>query len=85
MTTDDALLVDIHWMDEEMETLIGRKVFGHLSHPTPDSTRITFGDGHVCFTVAEAQQYMFSLLATARDNPSKLPWPLNEPVNPSRP
>jgi hypothetical protein len=80
VTTDAMILADIHSLDEEMETIIGRKVFGHISAPTPTSTRITFGDGHVCLSLVEARSYMLTLVLTARTNPAALPWPLCEPV-----
>lgn len=80
MTTDEMILTDIHRMDAEMETLIGRKVFGHISAPTQTSTRVTFGDGHVCLGISEARDYMLGLLITARQDTDSLPWPLNEPV-----
>lgn len=77
---DSTLLTSIRTMDQEMEHLIGRTVFGYVANPTPTSVRVTFGDGHVCLSVAEAKDYMTDLLATARDNPAKLPWPLCEPM-----
>lgn len=80
MTTDEMILADIHSMDQEMETAIGRKVFGHIAAPTPTSTRITFADGHICLSLVEARSYMLSLLLTARQDPTMLPWPLSEPV-----
>ena len=80
MPTDNALLDQIHTLDTEMETLIGRKVFGHIAAPTKTSLRITFGDGYVCLTMAEAHDYMHGLVKQARQDPSKLPWPLCEPV-----
>lgn len=76
---EEIILADIRQVDAELEEIIGRKAFGHISAPTPTSTRITFGDGHVCLTLPEAQAYMHALLVTARADPAKLPWPLNEP------
>lgn len=78
--TDSIMLDNIRRMDDEIEVIIGRKVFGHISEPTPTQTRITFGDGHVCLSMTEAHAYMTSLLLTAQDDPAKLPWPLCEPV-----
>lgn len=80
MTSSHTLLADIRLMDDEMEQLIGRKVFGHIANPTPTSQRITFGDGHVCLSLPEAHEYMTRLLITARHSPAKLPWPFSEPV-----
>ncbi len=84
MSSDDATLADIRQMDAQIEALIGRKVFGHISKPTPTSARITFGDGHVALSMAEAQAYMRGLLNQAIDDPTKLPWPLCEPMPPNR-
>lgn len=81
MTGDDYILLnDIKRMDDELETLIGRKVFGHIAAPTETSLRITFGDASVCITMREAHNHMRYLLTTAQQDPAKLPWPLCEPV-----
>lgn len=80
MTTDLQYLDEIRKMDEEMENLIGRRVFGHVASPTPSTLRITFGDAAVAITWAEAHNHMLYLLKTAREDVSKLPWPLREPV-----
>lgn len=77
---DGELFHAIGEMDDEMETIIGRKVFGHVAHPTPTSVRITFADAHVALSWADAHEYMVGLLRLARQDPGKLPWPLNEPV-----
>ncbi len=76
--SDDVILADIRHMDQQIEAIIGRTVFGHIAKPTPTSTRITFGDGHVALSMAEAQAYMRTLLNTAINDPTKLPWPLCE-------
>lgn len=80
MTRDDILLDDINRMDAELETIIGRKVFGHVAAPTDTSLRITFGDAQVCLSVNEAHGYMRHLLLTALRDPGELPWPLCEPA-----
>ncbi len=80
MTAYDTILADIRRMDHEIEQIIGRKVFGHIAAPTPSTLRITFGDGHVALTMAEAQEYMRGLLTQAQRDPKGLPWPLSEPV-----
>lgn len=82
MSAYDVQLSNIRRMDEEIEEIIGRKVFGHISQPTATTYRITFGDGHVCLSMDEAVAYMTELLVTAQNDPSKLPWPLCEPVTP---
>jgi hypothetical protein len=81
MTAEETILADIHSMDAELETIIGRRAFGHIAAPTPTSTRITFGDGHVCLSLVEARSYMLTLLLCARHLPADLPWPLCEPVD----
>lgn len=80
MTHDDVLYDDIKRMDEEMEKLIGRKVFGYISCPTETSMRITFADAAVFTTMNAAHGYMRHLLIAAERNPGDLPWPLCEPV-----
>lgn len=82
MTRDDVLYDDIQRMDGEIETIIGRPVFGHIACPTETSQRITFGDGTVCLTMSEAHGHMRHLLITALRSPAELPWPLCEPARP---
>lgn len=80
MANQNNVLAEIHRMDDEIKTIIGRKAFGYVSEPTATTRRITFADGTVCLTMAEAHDYMTGLLATAKDDPGKLPWPLSEPL-----
>lgn len=80
MDNERHYLNQIYQMDRLMEQIIGRKVFGHVSHPTPTSTRITFADGHVALSMVDAYEYMIGLVGIARDDPAKLPWPLSEPL-----
>ncbi len=80
MSSYESILADIRLMDDQIEQIIGRKVFGYISKPTETTMRITFGDGHVCLTMAEAQAYMRGLLTQAEQDPKGLPWPLCEPV-----
>jgi hypothetical protein len=82
MTAYDTQLANIRRMDDDIEKIIGRKVFGYISKPTETSYRITFADQHVCLSMDEAVAYMTELLATAQNDPSKLPWPLCEPLTP---
>lgn len=79
-TTYDAQLARIRFMDDQIEQIIGRKVFGYISKPTETTYRITFADQHVCLSMGEAVDYMTGLLAQAQQDPSKLPWPLSEPL-----
>jgi hypothetical protein len=80
VTKYERQLADIRLWDDQVELLIGRKVFGHISQPTGTQWRVTFADGHVCLSMDEAHDYMYSLLRTAQEDPKKLPWPLCEPV-----
>lgn len=82
MSSYEQQLATVRQMDDDIEGIIGRKVFGYISKPTETSYRITFGDGHVCLSMNEAVAYMTSLLTTAQSDPSRLPWPLCEPVIP---
>jgi hypothetical protein len=84
MPSEEDLIKDIHRMDDEIAEIIGRPVYGYTSKPTPTTTRVVFGNQHVCLSMAEGHAYMTSLLATAKHNPAELPYPFNEPLTPEQ-
>lgn len=81
--TDDTLITEIKTMDREFQHLTGREAFGYVSQPTKTTTRVVFQTGHVCLSMAEGHAYMVGLLATAKNNPADLPYPLDQDLAPA--
>lgn len=82
--TDDALIAQIKTMDREFQHLTGREAFGYVSKPTKTTTKVVFQDGHVCLSMPEGHAYMTRLLATAVNDPAKLPYPWDQDLPPEQ-
>lgn len=71
-------------MDDKFQRLTGREAWGHLSIPSKGDERWTFADGTVCKSGPEARDYMATLMWLAADSPEKLPYPFDQPLEPSQ-
>jgi len=84
MNSEDRLIAEIKAMELEFQQVTGREAFGYISKPTPGTARIVFQDGTVHTDFTEARAYMASLLTIAQNDPSKLPYPLDQELTPEQ-
>lgn len=75
--------VELLALDRRFQQLTGREALGYVSHPTPTSTRVAFGDGSVCLSMDEARGYLARLVADAEAG-KPLPYPFEQELTPGQ-
>lgn len=83
-SNDELRLLSIKEMDRRFQRLTGREAFGHISKPAHNVWRVAFGDGTVCTSMKDAQDYMSSLVWLAENNPGALPYPFDQELTPEQ-
>lgn len=82
MATDDDWLNRIKALNDQFIALTGREGYNWTARPTPTTWKIAFGDGTVKTSPREGHDYMATLVWLAKNKPSDLPYPLDQPLPP---